>query len=165
MLTAVLVLAAPATAATSLTKPERALLQAVNSARTTRGLPPLRVDRTLTRAARSHSQVMLVENRLDHGNFAARMRRVEASRSTSHTIRRRRTLRGAAKVRALGENLAWGSGSFARARSIVLGWLNSPHHRANLLRPGFTRIGLGAAVGSFAGARSATVVTANFAGV
>ena len=47
MLTAVLVLAAPATAATTLTKPERALFQAVNSARTTRGLPPLRVDRTL----------------------------------------------------------------------------------------------------------------------
>jgi uncharacterized protein YkwD len=146
MLTAVLVLAAPATAATTLTKPERALFQAVNSARTTRGLPPLRVDRTLTRAARSHSHVMLVENRLDHGDFAARMRRFGAT------------------GRALGENLAWGCGSFARARSIVIGWLNSPHHRANLLRPGFTRIGLGAAVGSFAGERSATVVTANFAG-
>ena len=147
MLTAVLVLAAPATAATTLTKSERALLQAVNSARTTRGLAPLRLDRVLTRAARSHSHAMLVQGRFAHGDFAARMRQFGATGP------------------ALGENLAWGSGGFARARSIVLGWLNSPHHRANLLRPGFTRIGLGAAIGTFAGERSATVVTANFAGV
>jgi uncharacterized protein YkwD len=146
MLTASLVLAAPATAAATLTKPERALLTAVNTARTTRGLPPLRVDRTLMQAARWHSSDLLASNRFEHGDFEARMRRFGA--------------RGA----SLGENLAWAAGSDARASAIVVGWLNSPPHRANLLRPEFRRLGLGAARGTFSGRPGATVVTADFAG-
>jgi uncharacterized protein YkwD len=41
-------------------------------------------------------------------------------------------------------------------------WLASPGHRANLLRPGFRRLGLGIATGSFPGQAGATVVTADF---
>jgi uncharacterized protein YkwD len=37
-------------------------------------------------------------------------------------------------------------------------------HRANLLRPGFNRIGIGAARGTFHGLPDALVVTADFAG-
>jgi uncharacterized protein YkwD len=43
-------------------------------------------------------------------------------------------------------------------------WLASPGHRANLLRPGYDRIGLGLGAGSFHGIAGATVVTADFAG-
>ena len=146
MLTAVLVLAAPAAATTPLTEPERALFAAVNTARTTRGLEPLRVDRVLTRAARSQSHDLLANNRFEHGDFSDRMRRFGARAAT------------------LGENLAWGAGRHGRAWAIVLRWLRSPPHRANLLRPGFRRIGLGAARGRFAGLGAATVVTANVAG-
>ena len=39
-----------------------------------------------------------------------------------------------------------------------------PGHRANLLRPGWTRIGLGIAKGTFQGYPGASVVTADFAG-
>jgi uncharacterized protein YkwD len=46
----------------------------------------------------------------------------------------------------------------------VRGWLASPGHRANLLRPGWTRIGIGARVGAFRGYSGVTVVTADFAG-
>jgi uncharacterized protein YkwD len=42
--------------------------------------------------------------------------------------------------------------------------MRSPGHRANLLRPGWTRVGIGARVGTFQGYRGATVVTADFAG-
>jgi uncharacterized protein YkwD len=147
MLTAVLLLAAPATAGTTLTKSERALLDAVNTARTTRGLQPLRVDEALTNAARSYSRQLLALDSLVHGDFAGRLRSFGAS------------------APALGENLAWGAGVYARAPSIVLRWLNSPSHRANLLRPGFRLIGLGAAHGTFAGRGGATVVAADFAGV
>ena len=42
--------------------------------------------------------------------------------------------------------------------------MSSPGHRANLLRPGFRRIGIGALVGRFSGYSGATVVTADFAG-
>ena len=48
--------------------------------------------------------------------------------------------------------------------AIVSGWLASPGHRANLLRPGLNRIGLGALEGNFLGYAGATVVTADFAG-
>ena len=63
-----------------------------------------------------------------------------------------------------GENLAWGTGPFATARRVVSGWMASPGHRANLLRPGWRRIGLGALRGNFLGYPGATVVTADFAG-
>jgi uncharacterized protein YkwD len=42
--------------------------------------------------------------------------------------------------------------------------MESPGHRANLLRPGWTRIGLGALTGTFGGYAGATVFTADFAG-
>jgi uncharacterized protein YkwD len=47
---------------------------------------------------------------------------------------------------------------------VLRAWLASPEHRANLLRPGFTRIGIGDLVGGFGGRDSAHVVTADFAG-
>lgn len=146
MLIAVLLLAAPATAGTTLTKSERALLDAVNTARTTRGLQSLRVDENLTNAARSYSRQLLALDLLVHGDFAARLRTFGADAPT------------------LGENLAWGAGIHGQAPSIVVRWLNSPSHRANLLRPGFRLIGLGAASGNFAGRPGATVVAAEFAG-
>ena len=70
----------------------------------------------------------------------------------------------AARGPAFGENLAWGTGRLASARSIVGAWMASPGHRANLLRPGWNRIGIGALSGRFLGYRGATVVTADFAG-
>ena len=63
-----------------------------------------------------------------------------------------------------GENLAWGTGFRGSAKGIVAAWLNSPEHRANLLRPSFTRVGIGDLVGSFQGYGGANVVTADFAG-
>ena len=67
-------------------------------------------------------------------------------------------------AKTVGENLAWGTGPYSAAKTVVQEWLTSPEHRANLLRPGFTRVGVGAAVGTFVGRTGATVVTADFAG-
>jgi uncharacterized protein YkwD len=64
----------------------------------------------------------------------------------------------------VGENLAWGSGPYASAAAVIREWLASPGHRANLLRPTFTRIGIGTTQGSFLGNGGSTVVTADFAG-
>jgi uncharacterized protein YkwD len=47
---------------------------------------------------------------------------------------------------------------------VVDHWLASPMHRAVLLRPGFRRVGLGIAFGTFIGHGDAAVVTADFAG-
>ena len=118
----------------------------INQFRTAHGLGPLRVDAKLERAARAHSVDMLRQGYFAHGLFAARIR--------GFGIR----------SNPLGENLAWGTGPYARSRSILDAWLRSPGHRANLLRAGFHRIGLAMPVGSFAGYRYARVVTADFAG-
>jgi len=122
------------------------LLAAVNETRTARGLRPLRVDPTLARAAVAHSVQMLRQETFTHGAFATRMRVFHVQGPL------------------VGENLAWGSGSYAAAPTIVAEWLASPEHRANLLRPGFVRIGIGAVRGTFLGHAGAVVVTADFGG-
>jgi uncharacterized protein YkwD len=122
---------------------QASLLQAMNAARAAHGLRPLRLDLRLDHAAGAHTSEMLHANTFSHGDFAGRM-------AAFH-------LGG-----GLGENLAWGSGSAGSARSVVRMWLASPAHRANLLRPGFHRLGLGLAHGTFLGVGHATVVTADF---
>jgi uncharacterized protein YkwD len=137
-------LAAPASAA-SLTNPERSLLGEMNRVRAANGLPGLRLDWRLQRAARAHSANMIRRDFFSHASFAARMR---ASR---------------ARGPIFGENLAWGTGSRGTASSIVSQWLASPAHRANLLRRGFVRVGVAAPLGNFLG-HHASVATADFAG-
>lgn len=140
-----LVGAAPATAA-SLTTAETSLLAEINRTRAAHGLVPLRTDWKLQRAARAHSADMIRRGYFGHGAFAQRLKRFG--------VRAPRT----------GENLAWAAGSRSEARSVVGMWLRSPSHRANLLRPGFRRIGVAAPRGTFSGRRNALVVTADFAG-
>jgi uncharacterized protein YkwD len=142
-----LVAAAPqALAGTAGPSPAQRLLAAVNATRAAHGLQPLRLAPTLERAARSHSTDMLRHNYFAHGNFGSRMQAFQVPGPR------------------VGENLAWGTGPYGRPASIVQEWLASPEHRANLLRPGYSRIGIGIARGSFLGAGGATVVTADFAG-
>jgi len=138
--------AAGAIRAAVLTRAEANLLAAMNNARVSYGLPPLRADATLRRAARAHSAAMLRSGVFTHGSFAERMRAFGA------------------RAPRVGENLAWGVGDYAAAGTVVREWLASPGHRANLLRRGYTRVGVGALRGSFAGWTGALVVTADFSG-
>ena len=141
---ALVIFASPASA--RLTRNEAALLAAVNGVRLQYGLPAFGIDWHLVRAARSHSLDMLERSCFGHGAFATRLRRFG--------------VRG----RIVGENLAWGTGRLGTPVAVVHMWLASPEHRANLLRPGFRRIGLAAPVGRFGGIAGAHVVTADFAG-
>jgi len=136
----------PAAQATTMSPSERTLLGAVNDVRAAHKLRPLRVDATLVRAARDHSATLISHDVFTHGALGPRLARYGA--------------RGP----LFGENLAWGTGERATAAGIVRSWLASPGHRANLLRPGWTRIGIGARTGTFLSYTGATVVTADFAG-
>ena len=133
-------------AATAETEAEQSLIAVVNEVREAHNLRPLQVDARLVDAARAHSTRLLRANVFEHGSFAERI-----------------ALHGA-RGPSFGENLAWGTGRLASARSIVGAWMSSPGHRANLLRPGWSRIGIGALSGRFLGHRRATVITADFAG-
>jgi uncharacterized protein YkwD len=137
---------APAAGAAPKTSAVADLLRAVNATRTAHGLRPLQVDATLVRAARAHSLEMLHGNYFAHGDFHGRMVSYRVVGPTA------------------GENLAWGNGSYAQPSSIVAEWLASPEHRANLLRAGWTRIGIGIVQGTFMGNAASSVVTADFAG-
>jgi uncharacterized protein YkwD len=142
----VLTLGTGTAAAASLTSREASLVGTVNAVRAAHGLRPLSVDTKLVRAARAYSATLMRTDAFTHGALGSRLDRYG--------------VRGP----LFGENLAWGVGSQSSARSIVRAWLASPGHRANLLRPGFRRVGIGTRVGSFRGHGGATVVTADFAG-
>ena len=137
---------APAAGASTKTSAVTSLLQAVNQTRAAHGLRPLKVDSTLVRAARSHSAEMLAGNYFSHGDFHGRM--------VAFHVRGPQA----------GENLAWGSGSYAQPSTVIAEWLASPAHRANLLRAGWTRIGIAIAVGNYMGGPGTSVITTDFAG-
>jgi uncharacterized protein YkwD len=43
----------------------------------------------------------------------------------------------------IGENIAWGTGSFGTPRQIMNAWLHSSGHRENILTAAFTQLGIG----------------------
>lgn len=130
--------------ARALSGSEASLVRTMNAVRAGRGLAPLRVDFRLVRAARGHSADMMRRQYFAHGSVAGR------------------ALAAGARGPVFGEDLAWGTG--VTAGWVVSRWLASPAHRAVLLRPGFRRVGIGIAYGTFIGHGGAAVVTADFAG-
>jgi uncharacterized protein YkwD len=124
---------------------EQLLLDEINRVRTEHGLSALEPDVRLGRAARGHSRTILRRGSLEHG---AMLRRIQ-----SYGVR----------TPAVGENLAWTEGAAVPVRLIVSRWLGSPPHRANLLRAGWRRIGVGDAAGRFRQYRIAHVLTVDFA--
>lgn len=123
----------------ALTPGELAVVRVMNSVRASNGVPPLRVGRALTRAARAHSVDMARRGYFDHGAFVRRLR--------SFGVR----------APYIGENLAAGTQPLTAAE-IVQMWVASPPHRENLLDRGFSHVGVGMAGGS------TRLVTADFAG-
>ncbi|WP_345655680.1 CAP domain-containing protein, partial [Streptomyces tremellae] len=96
------------------------------------GLGQLAADPLLARAAQAHSADMVGRDFYAHTDPDGRQPwdRARAAGATH---------------RGIGENIACGQRS---AAEVVQGWMNSPGHRANILRPDFTHIGVGYATGS-----------------
>jgi uncharacterized protein YkwD len=123
-------------------KPTRANLELVRAAvlclhnreRARHGLPRLRENPLLRRAAERHTDNMVSERFFDHTSPSGSTM-VERIRRTGYTKR--------ARSWALGENIAWGSGSLATATQIHRSWMKSPDHRANILERSFREIGIG----------------------
>ncbi len=117
---------------------EDTVLCLVNRERTKRGLRALRSNAKLDGAARGHSRAMVERNFFSHDSpgGASVMDRVK-----------RRGYRSSGGL-MVGENIAWGSGSYATPSEIVDGWMNSSGHRANILHRSFDEIGVGVAIGA-----------------
>jgi uncharacterized protein YkwD len=142
-----LVLASPALAVgPRLDRGEAAVLHALNRVRARYGLPRLRADRRLDRAADAHTHQMLSGGYFAHGAFASRVHRY-------------------VHAQAVAETLALVSRGTCRHRHVarVVGlWLNSAPHRAIVLSGAYRRVGVGRRRGRLGGA-AACVVTADFA--
>jgi len=138
----VALLAPTASAATvRLTKIEKRVLTLVNAERTKRGLAPLRVQRSLTRAARVHSRNMAITPFFSHISPSGRTPGARV-RSAGYTTT------GWTRWR-VGETIAWGTGALATPEAIVYGWMHSRSHKRILLSRGFRDIGIGTACGTF----------------
>ena len=66
----------------------------------------------------------------------------------------------------VGENLYWGAAKHAPPAQAMEGWMKSPGHRRNVLRPEFTEVGVGVTYdGPFhVGKNRAAIYTTNFGG-
>jgi len=116
-----------------------ALLCLHNELRAAQGLPKLRDNVGLRRAARSHAQDMVASRFFSHT--------APGGVSMTDRIRRAGYLRSA-RSWAIGENLAWGTGAFSTPRGAVQAWMNSTGHRANLLNGRFRDAGIGVSLGT-----------------
>lgn len=112
-----------------------AVLRLTNAERTAAGLSPLSPDPLLTVAAQGHSADMIARAFYSHTSPDGGEPWHRASAAGSGH-------------RAIGENIACGQRTPAE---VVDGWMNSPGHRANILKPSFTHLGVGFAGGGSAG--------------
>jgi uncharacterized protein YkwD len=123
----------------------------VNDVRAAHGLPAVVISAGLVRAAEAHTHDMLGRQYFEHASGPG-------GEAFSHRVLRFFHPRSGAR---LGELLAWGTGTQGGAQSTVRSWLASPPHRALLLPPAFTLLGVGVESGRFQGHRGATVWTAD----
>jgi uncharacterized protein YkwD len=127
---------------------ERAVVRRVNAVRRFAGLPGLRLDRRLARAADEGSAAILRADVFSHA---------PDGRPMATRVRHR------LPARLVGETIAWAApGARARAEAVVDQWLSSPRHRAALLDGRFRRAGVARRQGHL-GASPAKVTTLTLA--
>ncbi|WCB95511.1 sporulation protein [Baekduia alba] len=127
----------------------RATLCLLNRQRVRHGLRHLRLHRSLSNAATRYARLMVTKHFFNHVSPAGSTlaQRVKRTNYLRHT-----------RGWALGENLAWGSGTLATPTRIVNAWMHSPGHRRNILDGSFREIGIGIALGAPSGGSGATYV-------
>lgn len=118
------------------------VVELTNRERARAGLRPLAEDPLLAAAAQAYSTDMATRDFYSHT-------------SPEGTQPWDRAAAAGSRRRTIGENIACGQRS---AAEVVEGWMNSPGHRANILKPDFTHLGTGFA----GGGRAATYWTQLF---
>jgi uncharacterized protein YkwD len=142
--------ATTAPTASNLAGVRSATLCLLNERRGQAGLPALASDRQLEDTATRFSRRMVAERFFSH---------VAPDGSTLGARVRASGYLNGLNSWAIGENIAYGSGSFANAAKIVQMWMESPGHRANILSGRFRAIGVGIVTGTPRGSEGATYTT------
>jgi uncharacterized protein YkwD len=130
----------------------RATVCLLNRKRIARGMPRLRINPRLSRAARRHTRDMVRRRYFDHTSPRG-VDMVDRIRSTGY-------LSGPFSW-SVAENIAWGSSRRGSPISIVRAWMHSSGHRHNILNPAYRELGIGvvASAPSRVGGPSATYTT------
>ena len=128
LIVSLLVPAAPAAAESPVAK----MIRKANTYRAHRGLPPLRISRSLNKSSRRYAGSMIRSGYFGHS------RRIKASR----------------RFKRLGEIIALQRGRRARVSATFRAWRNSPAHNAILLDGNFRWVGAGYKKGRFNGRRT-----------
>jgi uncharacterized protein YkwD len=102
-----------------------AVVALVNDVRHRAGLRFLGDDKYLARFAATRSAEMADDRRLSHTGWESGLRKAGLTDD------------------ALGENVAY---NYATPDAVMEGWMQSPSHRANILRPIYKRIGVGCVI-------------------
>jgi uncharacterized protein YkwD len=124
-----------------------------NEIRARHDLPLLRENLRLRRAAAGHSEDMIARHYFEHTapgglTMVDRILRARYARSDQGW--------------AFGENLAWGTGRLGTPRGVMQAWMESPGHRANVLRRSYRELGIGVVTGIPSGGDSGATYTADF---
>ncbi len=136
---------------------ERQMLDLINAERAANGLDPVQLELRLNDSAEDHSKWMLQQDVFSHtgsGGSSAGDRMADAGFVFSGSWR-------------WSENIAWQSerGAAGLEDDVIdlhNALMNSPGHRANILDPNVTVVGIGIELGEFDG-HTAVMVTQNFA--
>lgn len=124
------------------------LLTATNSQRSSNGVSSLSLNAKLNSAAQAKANDMINRNYWSHQTPDGQQPWVFISNAGYQYL-------------AAGENLAYG---FSTSDATVVGWMNSPSHKANLLNTTYNEVGFGMANGSnYINQGQQTVVVAMYA--
>ena len=105
------------------------VVELTNIERRSAGLPPLKANAELAKAAKAHSLAMAENDFFSHENPI-----------TGSTAEERIRAAGYLNAMATGENIAMGQPT---PNEVMVDWMHSPGHRANILHPDFREIGVG----------------------
>lgn len=109
---------------------EEQVRQRINEIRQQQGLTPLQANQKLANVARQYSQQMAKENFFSHTSPAGQslVQRIKSAK-INYTL--------------VGENLFKCTNIPQPVPAAVEGWMNSPGHRKNILRPQYRETGIG----------------------
>jgi uncharacterized protein YkwD len=130
-----------------------ALLCLHNQIRGNAGLPAIKDNAKLRKAAAGHNDDMVADGFFDHTSpngdtFVDRILDAGyAKRNDGWTI---------------GENLAWGTGELSTPQAMMNAWMNSSGHKANILKKSYKEVGIAVRLGVPSDAGVGATVTADF---
>jgi uncharacterized protein YkwD len=124
-----------------------------NQIRANAGLPLLKDNAKLRKAATGHSDDMVTDGYFDHTSL------------NGDTFVDRILDAGYAKRNdgwTIGENLAWGTGELSTPQAIMNAWMNSSGHKANILKKSYKEVGIAVRIGVPSDGTVGATVTADF---